>query len=334
MGKIGFTTTIPVEVLYAARKVPVDLNNIFITHPAPDQLLAKAERRGFPRSSCAWIKGIYSALIEQQDIERIIGVIEGDCSNATALMEVLEIEGIKHFPFSYPRDKTRKSIKEEINRLMEFFGVDYDRVMIVKSELDKIREKISRLDRLTYADNKVTGFENHLWQVNCSDFEGAYKEFEKRLDEFLEEIENREEMPQRVRLGYIGVPPIFPDIYSFIEEYDARVVFNEVQRQFTLAPAGLEKDIYDAYMEFTYPYTLEDRLMDIKTQIKEREIDGIIHYTQAFCFRGIEDIVVKEELNVPVLTIEGDRPGEMDARTKLRIESFIEMLRDAKQVKR
>lgn len=330
MEKVGFTTTIPVEVIYAAGKVPVDLNNIFITHPEPDQLLINAERKGFPRSSCAWIKGIYSALIEQKDIECLIGVIEGDCSNTRALLEVLEIDGVKYFPFSYPGTKRRKRIKEEIDRLMEFFGVDYDRVMEVKSELDRIREKVGRLDRFTYIENKVTGFESHLWQVSCSDFEGNYNEFERKLDKALAEIEHREEMPQKVRLGYIGVPPIFPDIYSFVEEYDARVVFNEVQRQFTLVPAGLEKDIYDAYMEFTYPYTLEGRLKDIEKEIEERQIDGIIHYTQAFCFRGIEDIVIKERLQVPVLTIEGDRPGEMDARTKLRIESFVEMLRDDK----
>src|SRR5690554_1573157 len=76
MGKIGFTTTIPVEVVYAAGKEPVDLNNIFIGHFDPGSLLDSAERDGFPRSSCGWIKGIYSSLIEQSDIECIIGVVE------------------------------------------------------------------------------------------------------------------------------------------------------------------------------------------------------------------------------------------------------------------
>ena len=31
MGKIGLTTTVPVEVIFAAGDTPVDLNNIFIT---------------------------------------------------------------------------------------------------------------------------------------------------------------------------------------------------------------------------------------------------------------------------------------------------------------
>jgi len=60
--------------------------------------------------------------------------------------------------------------------------------------------------------------------------------------------------------------------------------------------------------------------------VKKRKIDGVIHYTQAFCFRGIEDIIIRKELGVPVLTLEGDRPGKLDQRTRLRIEAFIDML--------
>jgi benzoyl-CoA reductase/2-hydroxyglutaryl-CoA dehydratase subunit BcrC/BadD/HgdB len=330
MGRIGFTTTIPVEVIYAANRVPVDLNNVFVNYPNPEELLIKAEKKGFPRNSCAWIKGIYSALLGLGDIDCIIGVVEGDCSNTRALLEVLEIEGIDYIPFSYPRTKDVRRVKEEIDKLMEAFGVDYCRVMEVKKEIDEVRERVQYLDKLTYMYNKVTGFENHLWQVNCSDFEGDYKEFREKVDKVINEAEKRKEFTHPVRLGYIGVPPIFPDIYNFVEEHGARIVYNEVQRQFTLVPAGLGKDIYGAYREFTYPYLLEDRIRDIEREIAEREIDGIIHYTQAFCFRGIEDIVIKERLGVPVLMVEGDRPGGLDARTKLRIESFIEMLYDAR----
>ncbi len=115
-------------------------------------------------------------------------------------------------------------------------------------------------------------------------------------------------------------------IYDFIETCDARVVYNEVQRQFTLVDAIGDNDIVEEYRQFTYPYSLNGRLEDIKKNIKLREIDGIIHYAQAFCFRGIEDIVIRNEIGVPVLTLEGDGPGEIDARTKLRIESFIDMI--------
>ena len=66
---------------------------------------------------------------------------------------------------------------------------------------------------------------------------------------------------------------------------------------------------------------------DINRQITLRRLDGIIHYTQTFCFREIEDIIIKQRAKCPVLTIQGERPAPLDARNKLRIEAFIETLR-------
>jgi benzoyl-CoA reductase/2-hydroxyglutaryl-CoA dehydratase subunit BcrC/BadD/HgdB len=64
----------------------------------------------------------------------------------------------------------------------------------------------------------------------------------------------------------------------------------------------------------------------MKEEIKKRSIKGIIHYVQAFCYRVMEDVILRETLDVPVITIEGDLPKGLDTRTKLRIEAFIEML--------
>ena len=56
----------------------------------------------------------------------------------------------------------------------------------------------------------------------------------------------------------------------------------------------------------------------------------MIHYTQTFCYRQIYDILLRKNLPVPILTLEGDRPGPLDSRTSLRIETFIQMLKDRK----
>jgi benzoyl-CoA reductase/2-hydroxyglutaryl-CoA dehydratase subunit BcrC/BadD/HgdB len=55
-------------------------------------------------------------------------------------------------------------------------------------------------------------------------------------------------------------------------------------------------------------------------------VHGVIHYVQSFCFRQIEDLIVRHELPVPVLTVEGDKPGRVDARTRIRLDAFVEML--------
>ena len=86
------------------------------------------------------------------------------------------------------------------------------------------------------------------------------------------------------------------------------------------------EDIVDQYLEYTYPYDINGRVRDIEKAIKERKLDGLIHYTQTFCYRQLYDIVLRESLSVPILTLEGDRAGEIDSRTAFRIETFVEML--------
>lgn len=327
MKKIGFTTSIPVEIIYAAKMVPVDLNNIFVTAKSPEKYVENAEAAGFPRSTCAWIKGIYSSVLDCTDIDTIISVVEGDCSNTRALAEVLELKGIRCIPFSYPNSKSYNNLESEILKLLEHFKVDsMDECLKVKQKLDQIRKKLGYLDELTWKYNKATGFENHLWQVSSSDFNGDYITFEKELDDIINEIESRNEKKRKVRIGYMGVPPIYSDMYDFLEEVGAGVVYNEVQRQFTMVDSIGTADLVQTYCNFTYPYSLNGRLEDIKKQIELRDIDALIHYTQSFCFRGIEDIVIRKEIDVPILTLEGDKPGKLDARTRLRIESFIDMI--------
>ncbi|WP_010247173.1 2-hydroxyacyl-CoA dehydratase family protein [Acetivibrio cellulolyticus] len=326
MKSIGFTTSIPVEIIYSAGLRPVDLNNVFITDKNAVRLIEEAENVGFPRNTCSWIKGIYSAVLNSKDIDTVVSVVEGDCSNARALSEVFDLKGIKCIPFSYPNSKSYEALKMEMEKLCKVFDTSFEEALKVKKELDLIRKRLVYVDELTWKHNKVSGFENHIWQVSSSDFDSDYRSYRDRLEQELAIMEKRETRFEKVRLGYIGVPPINSDLYDLVETMNARIVYNEVQRQFTMADGIGIDDLVEVYRVFTYPYNLFGRINDIKSQIKKREIDGIIHYTQAFCFRGIEDIVIRKELDVPILTLEGDRPGAVDSRSKLRIESFIDML--------
>ncbi len=85
--------------------------------------------------------------------------------------------------------------------------------------------------------------------------------------------------------------------------------------------------IVDQYIAYTYPYGAFARLEDILTEVKRRDVQGIIHYTQTFCYRQIEDIIYRQKLRLPFLTLEGDKPGKVDARTRLRLEAFIRMMK-------
>lgn len=325
MPRVGITTTVPVEVIYAAGWVPVDLNNIFITDENPQALVDEAELAGYPRNLCAWIKGIYGSMLKHRDIKTIIAVTQGDCSNTHALMETLQLAGVEVVPFAFPFDRDRDLLKLQIEKMMSFFGVSWNQVRVEKERLDRIRSMVWELDRLTWEENRVNGWENHLYQVSCSDFNGNPENFAHDVEQFLKEARRTIPREGELRLGYIGVPPIVGELYQYLEERGARVVFNETQRQFTM-PFETD-DIMEQYRQYTYPYGIFFRLEDIQRETFKRKLDGIIHYAQSFCFRQIEDLIIRKKLDLPVLTLEGDKPSLLDARTRMRLDVFLDMLR-------
>ncbi|HOP46209.1 MAG TPA: 2-hydroxyacyl-CoA dehydratase [Desulfobacteraceae bacterium] len=322
---IGITATIPVEIIYAAGLKPVDLNNIFITSKNPKILLSQAEAAGFSHNICNWIKGIYATVLNS-GIKTVIAVTGGDCSNTIALGELLHRRGVEVISFEYPLDRSRDALEGQFEKLRKAFSTTWLEIEGARSRLQIIRKKLRILDELTYIGNVVSGLENHTFLVNSSDFEGNPDEFEDKLDKFLIEAKQRKPRKEEIRLGYLGVPPIFSQFFEFIETLGARVVFNEVQRQFSM-PFD-KKELVDQYLEYTYPFDINGRIQDINQAIQERELDGLIHYTQTFCYRQIYDIILRESLKIPILTLEGDRPGPIDSRTALRIETFVDILSD------
>jgi benzoyl-CoA reductase/2-hydroxyglutaryl-CoA dehydratase subunit BcrC/BadD/HgdB len=324
---VGFTTTIPLEVLVAAGRRPADLNNLFITDPDPQGLIEEAEMDGFPRNTCGWIKGIYGVTL-RRGIREIVAVTQGDCSNTQALMEVLTLHGITSVPFAYPYDRCSETLAHEIDKLARHYKVSPQQIEKARLRLNQVRHKVHEIDHLTWEENRITGAENHLYQVCTSDMDGDIEAFEAKVDDFLAKARAREPFRDTLRLAYIGVPPIFSDLYETLEEMGSRVVFNETQRQFSM-PYGLNT-LVEQYRRYTYPYDIFTRLDDIQQEVERRQVDGIIHYVQTFCFRQIEDLIIRKRLRFPVLTLEGERPGPLDARTRIRIEGFVEMLKARK----
>lgn len=332
MKYIGITTTVPVEILMAAGYTPLDLNNIFVTADNHEKYIKLAEQDGFPQNYCSWIKGIYGVCLDR-GIKEILAVVGGDCSNSVVLAEILELKGLKVHPFAFPINRSIEQVKIHLDSLMEYFGVNLYEVEIQRAKLASLRNKIISLDKLTYEKALVSGWENHLYQVCMSDFNLNPINYEKEVDLFLEEIKNREAKKYSIRIGYIGVPPITGDIYDFIESQDAKLVYNEVQREFSMPRHAEANSIYEQYLDYTYPYDTFYRFKEIQKQVEERKIDAIIHYTQAFCYRSAQHIILKHKLDIPILHIEGDKSREIDARTKLRIEAFIDMIKDRKLFK-
>ena len=325
MKKIGITTTVPVEILIAAGYQPVDLNNILVSAPEPTRLVTIAERDGFPLNCCAWIKGIYGVCLDS-GIEDVLCVTSGDCSNTIMLMEVLKLKGKNAMSFAYPEKPDIKQMQAALEKMAAIFGTSLAAAEKVRQGLKAARDLALKLDELTWQGNKASGGENHLWLVSASDFNSDYHQYQQEVQSVVDACAKRPPYPEgEIRVGYIGVPPVYAkELYPYIEKHGARVVFNEVQRQFTMPLPG--NTLAEQYTNYTYPYSINERLSDIKSEIKKRRIDGVIHYVQAFCHRGIGDIVVRSALDLPVLTLEGNADFFLSGHVKTRIEAFLDMI--------
>ncbi|MEE8471611.1 MAG: 2-hydroxyacyl-CoA dehydratase [Dehalococcoidia bacterium] len=331
MSEIGITTTVPIEVLKAAGLQPVDLNNVFVSHPDPEHLIDIAERAGFPQNCCAWIKGIYG-VVQERGIDTVLCVTNGDCSNTLMLMEVFRLQGTKVIPFAFPSSPRPDLVERELESLARGVGTDLPAAERVRSSFAPARRLARELDDLTWREGLVGGGENHRWLVSSSDFGGDHEAYEEELGRVVSRAGEGTPFPgDRLRLAYIGVPPVFArDLYPFLERQGARVVFNEIQRQFSMPNPG--DSLGEQYANYTYPYSVFDRLRDIEHEIGRRGVDGVVHYVQAFCHRGIADIIFRRRIGLPILTLEGNSDFSLTQHTRTRIEAFLDMLRRSQRL--
>ena len=330
MKKIGITSTVPIEILIAAGYQPVDLNNVFITDPRPERLVNIAEKAGFPLNCCSWIKGIYGVCMDY-GIDTILCVTTGDCSNTIMLMEVLKLKGLKVIPFAYPEQPVPQRMQPALETLAEALDTTIEAANKIRAELEPDRRLALELDQLTWQQGLVSGWENHLWLVSTSDFNQDYHKYYHQLQKLLADCRQRQPYPKdMLRLAYIGVPPVYgQDLYHYLESNRARVVFNEIQRQFAMPEPG--NSLAEQYSNYTYPYSIYHRLNDITTELKRRQVDGVIHYVQAFCHRGIGDIIFRDTLKLPILTLEGNDDFFLTQHIKTQIEAFLDMLQRSRR---
>jgi benzoyl-CoA reductase/2-hydroxyglutaryl-CoA dehydratase subunit BcrC/BadD/HgdB len=177
---------------------------------------------------------------------------------------------------------------------------------------------------MTWKQGTVTGRENHEALVNLSDFGGDPAVCAAGLSALLFAASERPPRRAFTRLGLAGVPPIWTDIYERSESMGAGIVYNEVQYEFSMPEA--RTGIVEQYSSYTYPYGSVGRAAKIAKESARRGLAGLVHYTQSFCYHQLDDAVFRSILDIPILKLEADMPGPMDARSLVRLEAFLESL--------
>ena len=321
--RVGISTTVPLEPFLSSGKIPVDLNNSFIGSEDPISEVEEAQVKGYPRNICTWIKGLDTAA---SDLDSVIGVVRGDCSNTESLLEALSREGKRVHPFSYPYSRDREELEEEIERLCLFLGTTFDEASKEAVTARKLRDISLEIDEIGWRTGRIKANDVHVALVSTSDMGGDIHSWSSEMRSLVEDSRKMEISTEGIRLAYIGVPPIIHDLYPRIEGLGARVVFFEVQRQFAMP--SRTGDWIEDYLEYTYPYDIARRVDDISRECKVRKVDGIIHYVQSFCHRQIDDMIFRKEIDLPIMTLEGNLPGPLDERNLIRLEAFLDVLEE------
>lgn len=322
--KIGLTTTLPVEVIFAGGCIPVDLNNLFVSEADAYEIVLDAERAGFPQNSCSWVKGLY-ATARKHDIRKIAAVREGDCSQNIALEDVWKSDGVDTLPFSFPYHRDAAALNGELEYFAGLFSTTVAAAREWKERLDAVRSIAQEIDSIAVQELKVSSLELFLSQLNLTDFLGDIETCRQYQQEMLAVVRQRPAESNRPRIGVLGVPTILSDLNELIDGLGGRVIYHEVPYEFSMIKS-IGRSLEETYLDYTYPYSAAFRIAAIAEAISTRRLDGVIHYTQSFCHRQIHDLLMRRSFTVPLLTIEGDRPGATDGRTLTRIEAFIEQL--------
>ncbi|MFH1531269.1 MAG: BadF/BadG/BcrA/BcrD ATPase family protein [Pseudomonadota bacterium] len=324
--RMGLFSTVPVEILVAAGFRPLDVNNAFIGAPEPRALLERAEAAGLPRTLCAWTRGLYATTLAL-GLPRIITVFEGDCSANRAMAELLRDRGVDVLPFRYPlADRTEAGVQAALEELARRLGTTLAAAEAVRADLAPLRSALESLDRLTWDEGRLSGAENHRWLVSSSDLGGGdAAAFLVAINAAIGAAACRDPAGRGPRLGLFGVPPALTDLHGAVEAAGARVIFNEVASDFAMTPPAT--DLADQYRRYAYPYGVEARGLRAIREADRRGVDAWVVYDQSFCHHNLERPAVDRLLgDRPRLHLEGDAPGPVGARDRIRLEAFIRTL--------
>ncbi|GHV22105.1 2-hydroxyglutaryl-CoA dehydratase [Planctomycetales bacterium] len=322
---VAITTTIPAEVIFAAGGKVVDLNNVFIADADAAGLVETAERAGLPANTCAWVKGLY-ATAHRSAASAVVGVVEGDCSPNAALLDLLADAGMKIIPFAYPRANDYAAFDRAIGELETVFGVTRAQTEAMKKRFDAARRLVKIIDDAAWQKMNIPSGVSFAAQLLTTDMLGDLDRAAAELTATVKKYAAAAAGADKTPLAAVGVPTMIGDLWDVIENAGGRVVYHEVPHQFSRADF-IGADVVETYRHFTYPANARRRLAEIVAQCEKRRARGIVHYVQSFCHRQLHDLLLRRAVDLPVLTIEADRPALTDGRNLTRIEAFLEQLR-------
>lgn len=308
--KIAITALVPPELIYACGGKPFDVNNVI------------PGSKKYPRNKlCAWT-AIWQEMLSKREIEidSLIVVAGGDCHNALVDGQKVAMSGIPTHFFFYPFDGSPEYLESQLLKLSDFMGgIKSPEKAGEVRELKKIGLKIDQ----KRARGKLSSSDAFHILISFSDLAGDIDKFRETISAVNEtdidiDINNR--------IALIGVPPIYHDFHDVAQSLGLHVVFDELPYEFIRHSGTGIHELARDYCNYTFARPLDFRIKFLQEELKKRKVGGVVHYTQFACHHMLEDDIMRSNLEYPMLTIQGDLPGNTPEQIKLRLEAFREAL--------
>jgi len=302
---------VPPELLYGCGQTPLDLNNAVPTSEC------------VPRGKlCAWTATWRDALLRGDlRVDRLVVVAGGDCHNALVDGQRVAARGVPTHYFFYPFDGDEAEMEDQLGQLEAFLGGIVDQAALLR--VADIKDLCVRLD-VERCRRRVLGSRAFDHLIQLCDLGGDPIRFEASVRRALEDLPG--EVP-RTRIALVGVPPIYPDFHRVCEGYGLQVVFDELPWEFARVGGRTLRTLARNYAGYTFARDLEHRFGKLEEELGRRRVEGVVHYTQYACHHVLEDDMLRERLDLPVLTVQGDLPRRCPEQERLRLEAFAELLR-------
>jgi hypothetical protein len=308
MNTVGITALVPPELIFACRKKPCDINN-----SVPKAGLRPASKL------CAWTAVWRDMILARQlEIDQLVVVAGGDCHNALVDGQKVEYSGIPTHFFFYPFEEDISYLEGQFEKLSSFLGGVEDPFMF--DTITGLKKKLLDVDRKRKM-GEIPAKKAFDVMVSASDMKGDLDKFEDMVDNVQEE-----HVDHIARIALLGVPPIFYDFHEVLASLGLHVVYDELPYEFARLTGRNIEELAKNYVNYTFARKLSFRLDFLERELKRRNVDGVIHYTQFACHHLLEDEVLKRKLDYPWLVIQGDMPHRTSSQVKTRLEAFAEML--------
>jgi hypothetical protein len=308
MNIVGITALVPPELVFACNRRPCDINN-----SVPKAGLRPASKL------CAWT-AVWRDMIlaRQMEIDQLVVVAGGDCHNALVDGQKVEYSGIPTHYFFYPFEEDFSYLKGQLENLSSFLGGIKNPAMF--DYIGGLKRKLLEIDRRR-SSGEIPAKKAFEVMVSASDMKGDLEKFEDMMDNVREES-----VDHKARIALLGVPPIHYDFHKVLSSLGLHVVYDELPYEFARLTGRNVEELARNYLDYTFARKLSFRLDFLEEELRRRNVDGVIHYTQFACHHLLEDEVLKEKLDYPWLVIQGDMPHRTPSQVMTRLEAFSEML--------